>query len=275
MAGSIQVAEGLSMGNGSPLFVIAGPCVVESEALTLEIAKSLKGMTKALGVGFAFKASFDKANRSSISSFRGPGLKEGLRILERVKAELGVAILTDIHEPWQAEPVSKVADVIQIPAFLCRQTDLVLKAANTGKPLNIKKGQFMAPSQMAGVLEKARQAGNGQVFVTERGTCFGYHDLVVDFRSLVILNKLGVPVVFDATHAVQTPGGEGERSGGRREFVAPLARAATAVGIDGLFFEVHPDPERAPSDGPNMVTLEAFHSILKDALKIKESLSVP
>lgn len=269
----IRIAEGLMMGKESPLLVIAGPCVIESEALTLEMAKTLKRITESLGVGFLFKASFDKANRSSIVSFRGPGLEEGMNILGRVRSEVKVAILTDIHEPWQAEPVARVVDVIQIPAFLCRQTDLVVEAARTGKPLNIKKGQFMAPDQMAGIVEKARQAGNGHVFLTERGVCFGYHDLVVDFRSLVLLKKLGVPVVFDATHAVQIPGGEGERSGGRREFVAPLARAAAAVGVDGLFFEVHPNPDRALSDGPNMVTPQGFRGILEDVLKIKRSLS--
>lgn len=273
MTKRIEIIPGLSLGPGSPLLIIAGPCVVESEALTLEIAKMLKGITKELGVGFVFKASFDKANRSVHGSFRGPGVQEGLEVLAKVKEEAGVAILTDIHEPWQARPAAEVVDVLQIPAFLCRQTDLVLEAARTGKPLNIKKGQFMAPQQMGGILEKARYTGNDRVFLTERGTSFGYQDLVVDFRSLDVLKRLGVPVVFDATHSVQAPGAERERSGGKREFVAPLARAAAAVGVDGLFFEVHPDPDRALSDGPNMVTPAAFQSILKDVLRITTSLS--
>ena len=273
MVKRIEIIPGLSLGPGTPLLIIAGPCVVESEASTLEIAKMLKGITKELGVGFVFKASFDKANRSVHGSFRGPGIREGLKALAKVKEELGVAILTDIHEPWHAGPVAEVADVLQIPAFLCRQTDLVLEAARTGKPLNIKKGQFMAPQQMGGILEKARYAGNDKVFLTERGTSFGYQDLVVDFRSLVVLKRFGVPVVFDATHSVQTPGTEGECSGGKREFAPPLARAAAAVGVDGLFFEVHPDPDKALSDGPNMVTPAVFRSILKDVLRITASLS--
>lgn len=273
MCERIEIYPGVSLGEDAPLLVIAGPCVVESEALTLEIAKVLKGITRELGVGFVFKASFDKANRSVQESFRGPGIHEGLEVLTRVKKEAGLAILTDIHEPWQAEVAAKVVDVLQIPAFLCRQTDLVMAAARTGKPLNIKKGQFIAPQQMSGILEKARHTGNDKVFLTERGTSFGYNDLVVDFRSLPILRQLGAPVVFDATHSVQAPGALGERSGGKREFVAPLARAAVAVGVDGLFFEVHPDPDRALSDGPNMITPAAFRSILQEVLRIRVSLS--
>jgi len=253
------------------LLVIAGPCVIESEALTLEVAKTLKGMTKALGVGFVFKASFDKANRSSISSFRGPGLNEGLRVLQRVKSDLGVAILTDIHEPWQAAPVAEVADVLQIPAFLCRQTDLLVAAARTGKPVNIKKGQFLAPKDMAQAAGKCREAGNDKVLLCERGTTFGYGQLVVDMRSLPLMRGLGYPVMFDATHSVQMPGGHGTTSGGDRRFVLPLARAAAAVGIDALFLETHPEPDKAKSDGPNMVPLDELPRLLKQVAAVHET----
>ncbi len=251
---------------------IAGPCVIESEEETLEIARRLKTITARYPVAFVFKASFDKANRTSSGAYRGPGLDKGLEILAKVKEECGVLVTTDIHEPYQAPDVAEVVDVIQIPAYLCRQTDLIVAAACTLKPLNIKKAQFMAPDDMQYVADKARAVGNSQIALTERGTCFGYNNLVVDFRALGQMRALGYPVIFDATHSVQIPS-QGGRSMGRREFVRPLARAAAAYGIDGLFCETHPDPARAKSDGPNMLPLDEVDALLREVLAVRAALS--
>ncbi|MBC1261930.1 3-deoxy-8-phosphooctulonate synthase [Synechococcus sp. BSF8S] len=256
--------------------LIAGPCVIESPELVFEVAETVKAITERLGITYVFKASFDKANRSSGGSFRGPGMAEGLAVLAEVKRRFDLPVLTDIHESQQAEPVAAVADVLQIPAFLCRQTDLLLAAVEavrgTDKTINIKKGQFLAPWDMAAVVNKMRDAGADNLWLTERGSSFGYNTLVVDYRSLPQLRALGCPVIFDATHSVQQPGGRGSSSGGQREFVAPLARAAVAVGVDGLFMEVHPDPEKALSDGPNMVPLSRLEALLEQLMAIREPL---
>ena len=251
-----------------PLLVVAGPCVLEGEATSLSTARRAKEICSRLGLPYVFKASFDKANRTSIHSFRGPGLDEGLALLAKIKGEIGCPVLTDIHEAWQAPVVAEVVDVLQIPAFLCRQTDLLVAAAQTGRPLNIKKAQFLAPEDMRSVVEKCREAGNEQIILCERGTTFGYHQLVVDFRSLPLMRDLGCPVMFDATHSVQTPGGQGSSSGGDRRFVLTLARAAVALGIDALFLETHPDPATARCDGPNMVPLERLESLLEELVAI-------
>ena len=243
--------------------LIAGPCVIESEEQVLSIAQQMKNITEQLGIPYTFKASFDKANRTSIDGFRGPGLAEGLRILKKVKTTVGLPICTDIHEPWQAEPVAEVADILQIPAFLCRQTDLLVAAAKTGKCVNIKKAQFLAPWDMKNCLEKVRQSGNQNVMLCERGTSFGYNTLVVDMTGLRVMKEFGVPVIFDATHSVQKPGGNGTSTGGNREYVEYLAKAAVAVGVDGLFMETHPNPDHAKSDGPNMVPLGDMETLLK------------
>jgi len=248
----VEIRPGLVFGGG-PLAFICGPCVIESEQHCLMLAEALK---EALGGPFVFKASFDKANRSSLGSYRGPGLREGLRILAEVRRRTGLPVLTDIHTPDQAAPAAEVADILQIPAFLCRQTDLLVEAGRTGRAVNIKKGQFMAPLDMRHAVEKVRSTGNGRALLTERGACFGYNNLVVDMRAIPMMRSLGVPVVFDATHSVQLPGAAGERSGGAPEFIAPLARAAVAAGADGVFFEVHEAPERALSDGPNALRLD-------------------
>src|SRR5690554_732057 len=240
--------ETLTKANG--LFLIAGPCVIESEERTYFLAEELKKISLDLGIPFVFKASFDKANRSSATTYRGPGMKKGLEVLARVRREFDLPILTDLHETHQVAAVAEVVDILQIPAFLCRQTDLIIAAAKTQKPVNIKKGQFMAPWDMKKIVEKAKSAGNHRVFLTERGTSFGYNTLVVDLRSLPIMKSFGVPVIFDGTHSVQQPGGLGDCSGGQREYVPALCRAAVAVGIDGLFLEVHDDPDQALSDGP-------------------------
>ena len=246
-------------------FLIAGPCALESGGLALEVGQELKRLCLGLGLPFVFKSSFDKANRSSGSGFRGPGLREGLRLLARIRRTLGVPVLTDVHESGQAAPAARVVDVLQVPAFLCRQTDLLLACARTGRPVNIKKGQFVAPANMDEAVRKVRGAG-GRALLCERGTCFGYNNLVVDFTGLPQMRALGVPVVFDATHSVQLPGGLGHASGGRREHVEALACAAAAVGVDGYFFEVHPDPDRALSDGPNMLALKDFPRVLARVL---------
>ena len=259
--------ERIRFGGGAPVALIAGPCVIESEEHVHWLAREIRRQTGP----FVFKASFDKANRSSLHSYRGPGLREGLRILAGLKAE-GYAILTDIHEASQAEVAAEVADVLQIPAFLCRQTDLLLAAGRTGRIVNIKKGQFLAPEDLILAAEKVASTGNDRILLTERGTCFGYHNLVVDMRSLVILRRTGYPVVFDATHSVQLPGAAGAASGGRAEFIEPLARAAAAVGIDGLFVEVHEAPERALSDGPNALRLERLGSLLEQLRRIEQAL---
>ena len=253
--------------------LLAGPCVIESEKAVMDEAEALKNIVSNYAVDFYFKASFDKANRTSISSYRGPGIEEGLRILKKVKDELLLKIVTDIHEPWQAEPVAEVADIIQIPAFLCRQTDLLVAAAKTGKIINVKKAQFLAPWDMKNVIAKIEQSGNKKILLCERGTCFGYNSLVVDMTSIVEMKKYGYPVVFDATHSVQKPGGKGDATGGNREYVEPLAKAAIAAGADALFFEVHPDPDCALSDGPNMVRLDEFESMLGRIKKVYDAVN--
>ena len=256
-------------------FLIAGPCVIEDFETTFQIASRLKTICKELDIPFIFKASFDKANRSSIDSFRGPGFEKGLGILARIKKELGVKIISDIHSPEQAAPAAKVLDILQIPAFLCRQTDLITAAAATGKPLNIKKGQFLAPLECRNIIKKARTAGCSQISITERGSCFGYNNLVVDFRAIDIIRGLGVPVIFDATHSVQLPGGAGTSSAGERNFVPTLARAAIAAGADGLFIETHPDPDRALCDGPNSLPLADIKPFLITLLAIKKAVGQP
>lgn len=248
--------------------LIAGPCVIESEEMVMDIAGRMKELTHRLEIPYTFKASFDKANRTSVHSFRGPGLEEGLRILRRVKQELNLPVCTDIHEPWQAAPVAEVADILQIPAFLCRQTDLLVAAARTGKWVNIKKAQFLAAWDMKNCMEKVRQAGNQRVMLCERGTSFGYNTLVVDMTGLRVMKDMGVPVIFDATHSVQKPGGNGTSTGGNREYVEYLAKAAVAVGVDGLFMETHPDPNHAMSDGPNMVPLDEMELLLKKLQRV-------
>jgi len=253
---------GFEVGPGHPFFLIAGPCVVESEQLQIDTAGRLQEITARLGIPFIFKSSFDKANRSSGRSFRGPGMAEGLRVLSEVKRQLGVPVLTDVHEYTPMDEVAAVVDVLQTPAFLCRQTDFIHNVARAGRPVNIKKGQFLSPWEMKNVVEKAFETGNRDIMVCERGVSFGYNNLVSDMRSLVVMRDTGCPVVFDATHSVQLPGGQGDRSGGQREFVPALARAAVAVGISGLFMETHPDPERALSDGPNAWPLERIESLL-------------
>ncbi len=253
---------GFEVGLDRPLFLIAGPCVIESEAMALETAATLKTMADDLGIPFIYKSSFDKANRSSTGSFRGLGMDAGLRILERVKNELGVPVLTDVHEDTPLEEVSAVVDVLQTPAFLCRQTNFIQNVARQGLPVNIKKGQFLAPWDMGNVVAKAREAGNDRIMVCERGVSFGYNTLISDMRGLAQMRQTGCPVVFDATHSVQQPGGQGASSGGQREFVPVLARAAVAAGISGLFMETHPDPERALSDGPNAWPLAKMARLL-------------
>lgn len=250
------------------IILIAGPCVIESLENASLIAETLKKITDKYGVDYYFKASFDKANRTSLDSFRGPGLEEGLMILSKIKEKYDLKITTDIHEPWQAEKVSKVADMIQIPAFLCRQTDLLTAAARTGKIINVKKGQFLAPWDMKNVAEKISRSGNNNIMLCERGTTFGYNSLVVDMTGIYEMRKLGYPVIFDATHSVQKPGGMGNSTGGNREYVETLAKAAIAAGADGLFFEVHPEPEIALSDGPNMIYLDKFEDMLVRIIKL-------
>lgn len=242
--------------------LIAGPCVIESEEMVMAIAAELKAITDELDIPFTFKASFDKANRTSIHGYRGPGMEEGLRILQKVKDTYGLPICTDIHEAWQAEPVAQVADILQIPAFLCRQTDLLVAAAKTGKCINIKKAQFLAAWDMGNCLKKVQESGNNNVMLCERGTSFGYNTLVVDMTGLRVMKDMGVPVIFDATHSVQKPGGNGTSTGGNRGYVEYLAKAAIAVGADGLFMETHPEPDHAKSDGPNMVPLGEMKELL-------------
>jgi 2-dehydro-3-deoxyphosphooctonate aldolase (KDO 8-P synthase) len=250
------------------LFLIAGPCVIENEKLCLQVAAALKKTCAALGVFYVFKASFDKANRTSAKSFRGPGLDQGLRVLAKVRAEFGVPVLTDVHTETQAAIAGEVVDILQIPAFLCRQTDLIEAAVTTGKIVNLKKGQFLSPIEMAQVAEKAQLAGAKKILLTERGTTFGYNNLVADMRSIPIMKSLGFPVIFDATHSVQLPGGGGDQSSGQREFAPVLARCALAAGADGLFIETHPRPERALSDGPNMIPLAEMPALLRELLKV-------
>ncbi len=268
MTKEVRVGKAV-IGGDNPLLVVAGPCVIEGEAFALEVASALKEVVEEkLGLCFVFKASFDKANRTSLSSFRGPGLKEGLRILKRVKEEVGVAVLSDVHETWQVEEAKEVLDCLQIPAFLSRQTDLIVKAARTGLPVNLKKGQFMSPWDMRYALEKVTAQGNERVILTERGTFFGYRDLINDMRALVVLRSFGYPVLYDATHSVQRPGGRGGSSGGQREFIPALVRAACAVGVDGLYLEVHPEPEKALSDPDTSWPLERVGELLEMALEV-------
>jgi 2-dehydro-3-deoxyphosphooctonate aldolase (KDO 8-P synthase) len=250
------------VGADRPFFLIAGPCVIESESLVIDVAGRLKEMTAALKIPFIFKASFDKANRSSRSSFRGPGLEQGLKALDKVREQIGVPVLTDVHEDTPLAEVAAVVDVLQTPAFLCRQTNFIVAVCSQGKPVNIKKGQFLSPWEMQNVVDKARSTGNAQILVCERGFSFGYNNLVSDMRSLAIMRATGCPVVFDATHSVQLPGGRGDSSGGQREFVPVLARAAVAAGVAGIFMETHPDPAKALSDGPNAWPLDRMRSLL-------------
>jgi 2-dehydro-3-deoxyphosphooctonate aldolase (KDO 8-P synthase) len=270
---AVMIADGLWAGDRYPLLVIAGPCVVEDRDFMLRIAETIKAICDRHEVGLVFKSSFDKANRSADDSTRGPGLDEGLSILAAVKQQVGVPIVTDIHESWQATSTAEVADVLQIPAFLSRQTDLLRAAAATGRTVNVKKGQFLSPAEMAGPVSKLEAAGCTRILLTERGTTFGYNNLIVDFRGLPELRKFGYPLVFDATHSVQLPGGLGSSSGGQREYVPYLARAAAAVGIDALFVEVHESPDTAPSDSQNMITPQALELVLRDVLAVRTVLS--
>ena len=259
-----SIAAGpLSIGGQNPLALIAGPCVIESEKIAMEIAEKLKRITTDLHVPFIFKASYDKANRTSIKSFRGPGLNDGLKILQKIKTELDLPVLSDVHKEEEIDPAAEVLDILQIPAFLCRQTDLLVKAAQTGKPINVKKGQFLAPWDMKNVVVKLEESGNINILLTERGATFGYNNLVVDMRSLVLMREHGYPVIFDATHSLQQPGGQGTTSGGQSEMVPDLARGAVAVGCDALFMEIHTDPSKALSDGPNMLQIDLLPELLE------------
>lgn len=260
----------IEVGLGRPLVLIAGPCVIESEALVLGTAERLKRITGDIGIPLIFKSSYDKANRSSLSSFRGPGLKKGLSILGRVREQFSLPVLSDIHLREEVAPAAEVLDVLQVPAFLCRQTDFVMEVARAGRAVNVKKGQFMAPWDMGNVVEKIRQAGNEKILITERGSSFGYNNLVVDMRALPVMRGLGVPVIFDGTHSVQLPGGLGTSSGGQREFVPMLTRAAVAAGVDGIFLEVHPEPDKALCDGPNMLALKDLPVLLRQVREIHE-----
>jgi 2-dehydro-3-deoxyphosphooctonate aldolase (KDO 8-P synthase) len=263
---------GFNVGIDQPFFLIAGTCVVESEQMTLDTAGALKEMTDELGISFIYKSSFDKANRSSVDSFRGPGIDEGLRVLQAVKDQLGVPVITDVHEDTPMDEVASVVDMLQTPAFLCRQTNYITRVAETGLPVNIKKGQFLAPWDMKHVVDKARSTGNKNIMVCERGASFGYNNLVSDMRSVTIMRETGAPVVFDATHSVQLPGGQGSTSGGQREFVPTLARAAIAAGVSGVFMETHPDPEKALSDGPNSVPLGKMKDLLSVMKQIDDAV---
>ncbi len=263
----IKIANIAAGGNNPPL-IIAGPCVIESEEITFLTAQRLKEICLSVGLPFVFKSSFDKANRTSVTSFRGPGIEKGLRILAEVKGRFGIPVISDIHSADQVIVASEVLDIIQIPAFLCRQTDLLVAASNTGKPVNVKKGQFLAPWDVQNIIGKFTSTGNQNLMLTERGTTFGYNNLVVDFRSFPVMRSYGYPVIFDVTHSLQLPGGQGCSSGGQREYAAPLARAAAAAGVDGFFMEVHPDPDKAKCDGPNMIKLDDVEGLLLDIKKI-------
>ena len=259
---------GFEAGLDQPLFLIAGPCVIESEQLALQTSAELKALTARLGINFVYKSSFDKANRSAATSFRGPGIEQGLRILQKVREDIGVPVITDVHEDTPIDEVADVVDVLQTPAFLCRQTNFIVRVAAAGKPVNIKKGQFLAPWDMKNVVDKAQSTGNEQIMVCERGVSFGYNNLVSDMRALAVMRETGCPVVFDATHSVQLPGGQGTSSGGQREHVPVLARAAVAAGISGLFMETHPEPDKALSDGPNAWPLDRIESLLSTLISI-------
>ena len=264
-----SIAAGpLLIGGQNPLALIAGPCVIESEKIAMEIAEKLKRITTDLHVPFIFKASYDKANRTSIKSFRGPGLNDGLKILQKIKTELDLPVLSDVHKEEEIDPAAEVLDILQIPAFLCRQTDLLVKAAQTGKPINVKKGQFLAPWDMKNVVVKLEESGNSNILLTARGATFGYNNLVVDMRSLVLMREHGYPVIFDATHSLQQPGGQGTTSGGQSEMVPDLARGAVAVGCDALFMEIHTDPSKALSDGPNMLQIDLLPELLEQLVTL-------
>ena len=263
----------ITVGPGAPFFLMAGPCVLESGDMAREIALEMQAITARLGISYVFKASFDKANRTSLTSFRGPGTEKGLRILGRLRAEVGVPVVSDIHEPGQAELAADCLDIIQIPAFLCRQTDLLVAAARTGRAVNVKKGQFVSPWDMKHVVNKVRGAGGERLLLTERGTSFGYNNLVVDMRVLPVMRSFGCPVIYDATHSVQLPGGAGGSSGGQREFIPTLSRAAVAAGVDGLFLEVHPDPDKALCDGPNSLPLAEVEPLLRRLLAVHRVVS--
>lgn len=260
------------VGSQQPLLLIGGPCALESEDLARTVASAMQEICSRLGINYVFKASFDKANRTSITSYRGPGLEAGLAALARIRQELQVPVVSDVHEVCQVQAAAEVLDIIQIPAFLCRQTDLLSAAARTGKPVNVKKGQFVSPWDMKNVVSKLRESGSSSVMLVERGASFGYNNLVVDMRSLPVMRALGCPVIFDATHSVQLPGGAGGSSGGQREFIAPLTRAAMAAGIDGLFMEIHPDPDKALCDGPNSIPLAEVEALLSRLLRIREAV---
>ncbi len=261
----------ITVGTDQPLLLIGGPCALESEDLARKVAGKMKEVCSKLGISYVFKASFDKANRTSLSSYRGPGLEEGLATLARIRQELDVPVISDIHDISQVEAAAEVLDIIQIPAFLCRQTDLLVAAAETGKPVNVKKGQFVSPWDMKNAVDKLRGAGGTKTMLVERGACFGYNNLVVDMRSLPVMRSLGCPVIFDATHSVQLPGGAGGASSGQREFIAPLTRAAVAAGIDGIFMEIHPDPDKALCDGPNSIPLDEVEVLLTRLVRIREA----
>ena len=275
MTVSIATPQGTDLlaGAGNPLLLIAGPCALESEELAKTVAAKMQEICARLGIAYVFKASFDKANRTSLESYRGPGLEEGLEILSRIREELQVPVISDVHDVRQVAPAAEVLDIIQIPAFLCRQTDLLVAAAGTDKPVNLKKGQFVSPWDMENGVNKLRGAGGTKTMLVERGASFGYNNLVVDMRSLPVMRSFGCPVIYDATHSVQLPGGSGESSGGQREFIAPLSRAAVAAGIDGLFMEVHPDPDKALCDGPNSMPLDSIEPLLKQLIRIHEAVS--
>jgi len=266
------MVRNIKIGNNNPLVLIAGPCVIESQTLCLDTAKRIKDITVKLGIPYIFKSSFDKANRMSIESFRGPGIKKGLEVLNKVKQQVKVPILTDVHCVKDMVSAAEVVDIIQIPAFLCRQTDIVLAAARTGKVVNIKKGQFLAPWDILPIIKKVESTGNRKIIITERGVSFGYNNLVTDFRALAIMREFGYPVIYDATHSIQIPGGRGNSSGGERQFVEGLSRAAAAFGCDGLFLEVHPEPDKAACDGPNMISLKSLERLLKQVKSIEEAL---
>lgn len=267
MSYEVQIGS-FKVGAGNRPFLIAGPCVIESEQLVLDTAGKIAEITKSLGIPYVFKASFDKANRTSIKSYRGPGIEQGLAVLKKVKDQLNLPVLTDVHTDEQATEAGTVVDVLQIPAFLCRQTDLLIAAAKTGKVVNVKKGQFLSPPEMANAVKKVEECGSQRIVLTERGSSFGYNNLVVDMRSFPIMRSFGYPVVFDATHSVQLPGGGGTKSSGQREFVEPLACAAAGAGVDGFFMEVHPNPDEALSDGPNMVPLHQLKALLERVMRI-------
>lgn len=266
------IVNDIKIGKNNPLVLIAGPCVIESREATFAAARRIKEIARSNHIPFIFKSSFDKANRLSLDSYRGPGLKEGLKILKEVKEKLGLAVLSDVHCKEEIKEAAKVLDIIQIPAFLCRQTDMVVAAAKTGRVVNLKKGQFLAPWDMLPIIKKAESSGNKKILLTERGVSFGYNNLVADLRSLRILRDFGYPVIFDATHSVQLPGGKGSSSGGERQFVAGLSRSAVAFGCDGIFLEVHPNPDKAPCDGPNMISFSELDKLLKQIKKIECAL---